>query len=243
MPQVMLNPFKKTRQSTELLGFSARSLIIIIAFGMVLIAAIAIAIYFYFQYQETQIQLNKSTQANQQAVLISKVGKLIILPSGEQPTIATVSDIDKLKGQPFFAHARNGDKVLIYAKAQEAVLYDPLANKIVEVGPITLTQVTPTSTLEATPAPVNVAFYNGTTIVGLTKTVAQELAVKMPNVTVVERVNAEKSTYASTIVVDQTGKNATEAAQLAKVLNGKVGKLPSGEEKAENADLLVILGK
>src|ERR1700722_19441064 len=128
MPQ--LNPFKKIGQSTELLGFSSRSLIIIVAFAIVLLASIALAIYFYFQYQQTQTQLNKSTSGNEQAALISEVGKLIVLPSGEQPTVATVSDINKLKGQSFFVHARDGDKVLIYSKAQEAILYDPLAGKI-----------------------------------------------------------------------------------------------------------------
>lgn len=243
MPQFSLNPFKKTGQSTATLGFSSRSLVIIIAFGIILIAAIVIAIYFYFQYQQTQTQLNKSAQANEQAVLLSEVGKLIVLPSGEQPTIATVSDIDRLKGQTFFSHAKNGDKVLIYSKAQEAILYDPIANKIVEVGPITLTQATPTSLPTPAAVPITVALYNGTTTVGLTETITQKLKTEMPNATVVERVNAEKSTYTTTIVIDQTGKNATEAATLARVLNGKVGKLPAGEEKAENTDLLVILGK
>ena len=241
MPQ--LNPFKKIGQSTELLGFSSRSLIIIVAFGIVLLASIALAIYFYFQYQQTQTQLNKSTIGNEQAALISEVGKLIVLPSGEQPTVATVSDISRLKGQSFFIHARDGDKVLIYSKAQEAILYDPLAGKIVEVGPISLTQVTPTTSITPTPELVNVALYNGTATVGLTETVTQQLKAKMPSVTVVSRINAQKSTYTSTLIIDQTGKNASSAAALAKVLDGKVGTLPVGELKAPGADVLVILGK
>lgn len=243
MPRVMLNPFKKIGQHTEELGFSSRSLIVIIAFSIVLIAAIGIAIYFYIQYQQTQMQLNRSTQSNEQAVLLNEVGKLIVLPSGEQPQIATVTDVSKLKGQSFFAHARNGDKVLIYAKSQQAILYDPVANKIVEVGPINMMQVSPTPTASLTPVPVNVALYNGTTTVGLTETVAQELKTKLPIITVVSRTNAQKSTYASTIVIDQTGKNASTAAELAKLLNGNVSKLPTGETKAANADILVILGK
>ena len=240
--QDLFKNIKKATQTAQL-GFSSRSLIIIIAFGIVLIAAIGFAIYFYIQYQQTQVQLNRSTQSNEQAALINEVGKLIVLPSNEQPEIATVSDTNKLKGQPFFINARNGDKVLIYSKAQEAILYDPIANKIVEVGPIALTQVTPTESITPTAAPVNVALYNGTTTIGLTETIAQELKVKMPNFVVVARVNASKSTYTSTIIVDQTGKDATLAAELAKTLQGKVGKLPSGEQKATGADLVVILGK
>jgi len=245
MPHVTQNLFKKIKRAgqTAQLGFSSRSLIIIIAFGIVLVAAIGFAVYFYIQYQQTQMQLNRSTQSNQQAALVDEVGKLIVLPSDEQPEIATVSDVKKLKGQPFFVNAQNGDKVLIYSKAQEAILYDPVANKIVEVGPISLTQVTPTESVTPTAAPVSVSLYNGTTTIGLTETIAQELKVKMPNVVVVDRANAAKSTYTSTVVIDQTGKNATEAAELAKVLNGKVGKLPTGEQKVPGADLLVILGK
>ncbi|MEN9622140.1 MAG: hypothetical protein RLZZ67_574 [Candidatus Parcubacteria bacterium] len=66
----------------------------------------------------------------------ARISKLMVLPSDELPTLATVSDPEKLKDQPFFANAKAGFKVLVYTKAQKAVLYDPTANKIVEVAPI-----------------------------------------------------------------------------------------------------------
>lgn len=66
----------------------------------------------------------------------AKISKLIILPSDEEPTLATVSDPEKLRSQPFFANAKAGFKVLVYAKAQKAILYDPYSNRIVEVAPI-----------------------------------------------------------------------------------------------------------
>lgn len=68
--------------------------------------------------------------------LAQKVGRLIILPDDEVPTVATVSDPDKLKDQSFFASAKAGDKVLIYTNAKIAVLYDPTLDKIVTVAPI-----------------------------------------------------------------------------------------------------------
>src|SRR6266700_982129 len=120
MPLVKKDPVK-TVTLTEPLGFTSQSLLIIIGLAIVLVAAVGIAVYFYLQYQRTQDQLNKTTQSNEQAALISEVGKLIVLPTGEQPTVATVSDLNRLKGQSFFAHARNGEKVLIYTKAQEAI--------------------------------------------------------------------------------------------------------------------------
>lgn len=237
-----INPFK-TGKSAASLGFSSRSLTIVVAFGIVLLFAIGGAVYFYMQYQQSESLLSKSAQSDNQQTLISEVGKLIDLPTGEQPTVATVSDVIKLRSQSFFAHAQNGDKVLIYTKAQEAILYDPFANKIVEVGPVNLTQPSPTP-LEPTetPAPVTVAIYNGTSTAGLANKVGLELSQEMSNVTVIEKSDAKES-YSSTIVVDLTGKNATEASGLAKALNGQVGAFPKAEIKPTNADLLVILGK
>lgn len=74
--------------------------------------------------------------------VIAAVGRLMVLPD-ETPTIATVDDPDKLKGQPFFENAKKGDKVLIFSKAKRAVLYDPVADKIVESAPLTGTEAPP----------------------------------------------------------------------------------------------------
>lgn len=68
--------------------------------------------------------------------LVSKVGKLMILPKDEDPTIATVSDLSKLQGQPFFEKAEVGDKVLIYQKAKTAILYRPSTNLIIALAPL-----------------------------------------------------------------------------------------------------------
>lgn len=69
--------------------------------------------------------------------LKAEVAQLIILPD-ETPTIATVSDAEKLKSQPFFANAQNGDRVLLFAIAKKAILYRPGTKKIVEVAPINI---------------------------------------------------------------------------------------------------------
>lgn len=69
--------------------------------------------------------------------IVEEVGALIMLPDGETPTVATVTEPEKLKDQAFFAHAKVGDKVLLYTIAKKAYLYDPLAKKLIEVAPIT----------------------------------------------------------------------------------------------------------
>ena len=179
--------------------------------------------------------------------LVAKVGQLMELPGGEQPTVATVSDVSKLQGQKFFEHAKNGDKVLLYQNAKEAILYDPDANKIVQVSAIVApeNQARQAASSSAVPAasPVKVALYNGTTIPGLTKTVQEQLKQAAKNVTVTSRENASSSAYTKTLVIDLTGSHQADAEQLAGILKGTVGSLPAGEVKPEGADVLVILGK
>ena len=82
-----------------------------------------------------------ATQVQQAQVkdLIAKVGKLIILPTGEEPVVATINDAASLiKDQVFYKGAQNGDIVLVYQKASKAIVYSPTRNVIVNVGPIFL---------------------------------------------------------------------------------------------------------
>jgi len=68
--------------------------------------------------------------------LAERVGMLMVLPTDETPTIATVSDPEALKGQAFFIDAKKGDKVLIYTNAKKAILYDSVINKIITIAPL-----------------------------------------------------------------------------------------------------------
>ncbi len=77
------------------------------------------------------------TKAESQSV-VKAVGKLYIIPTDESPTVAAIQDKTKLSGQAFFKDARNGDYVLVYAKAKTALLYRKSINKLVNVGPINL---------------------------------------------------------------------------------------------------------
>lgn len=91
---------------------------------------------------KNSIEINSKEFSNGQGgeidTIISEVSKLMVLPDNEKPTVATVSDPIILQGQPFFFKAKKGDKVLIYTKAQKAILYDPVANKIINVAPINI---------------------------------------------------------------------------------------------------------
>ncbi len=105
--------------------------------AVVVLASLATAFYLYSQLNQLKTDPQKAVQAESKD-LIARVGRLIVLPEGEEPTIATVTDTELLKSQPFFVNAKKGDKVLIYTNARKAILYNPLDNKIVEVAPVNL---------------------------------------------------------------------------------------------------------
>jgi flagellar basal body-associated protein FliL len=198
--------------------------------------------YFYTQYQKSQRLLNDpnaASKAESDAVL-SKLKKLMMLPAGEQPSIATVLDISKLKDQPFFVNASNGDKVVIYTKAQIAILYSPDKNLIVNVAPVSASPQSSTSPT-ATQA-VKTALYNGTTTTGLTQTAAAKLASQFSSLDITEKVSAAKSDYQTSVVIDLTGKNAALASAIAQAIGANVSALPAGEVAPKGAELLIIVG-
>ncbi len=126
---------------TGIKSLKLNQLLIPLLLILVLVAG-GIAYYYYSQYQRSQLLLKNPTVVGQKEAqqLIDAVGKLIILPKDETPTVATVTDASKLKDQPFFKNAKNGFKVLIYPKARKAILYDPVEKKIVDVAPVNISQ-------------------------------------------------------------------------------------------------------
>jgi len=109
----------------------------------------------YFYSQLSELKADPQARAQKEvASLVAKVSQLIVLPENETPTVATVSDVEALSAQPFFAKASNGDKVLIYTSAKKAILYNPEMNKVVEIAPVNIgNNQGAGSATPATPAP------------------------------------------------------------------------------------------
>jgi hypothetical protein len=109
---------------------------VLVSFIILLLVALggsAAGIYYYAKYTHT---LKKVADPKLEAKeLVQKLGKLIELPE-EEPTVATVTNAEQIKSQPFFAKAKNGDRVILYTNGRMAILYDDKANKIVNVGVI-----------------------------------------------------------------------------------------------------------
>jgi hypothetical protein len=108
------------------------------------VAGLGLLTYGYIDTKNQLAKLSGSKTANQPEVdqLVGEIGKHFDLPD-EAPTLATVSDVTKLKNQEFFKDAKDGDKVLIYAKEGRALLYRPSTGKIIEYSKVNLNTQTP----------------------------------------------------------------------------------------------------
>lgn len=175
--------------------------------------------------------------------LVDKVSKLAVLPNGEDPTVATVTDVEKLKDQPIFAKAQNGDKLLIYAGAGKAFLYRPGDNKLVDVIPVNTSSSSQGAVAGATTTDLTrVAIANGTTKETANNDAESLIKQVVQGVTIAGKTNAKKTDYTKTLVIDLSGKKAVAATKIANALKGTVVKaIPEGEDKP-NADILVIVG-
>lgn len=94
-----------------------------------------LSIFLLVQYNEAQSKLQGGSQ-HYYEVQTKRLGKLILLPTSEKPTIVTVKDVSKLSGQKFYANAKNGDITFVYPQLQKAILYRPSNNLIINVAPI-----------------------------------------------------------------------------------------------------------
>ena len=226
-------------------------------FGFILLVivggSLATSAYFYKQYEKIKKNPNLVAQEEVKS-LVAQVGQLMVLPTDEVPSIATVVDKDKLKDQAFFKNTAKDDKILIYTKAKKAILYRPSTHKIIEFAPLAIgdnqSQSTvlgsETGNISPTTAPVQetakVVILNGSNTAGLTNTV--EAKIKEINGTqVLYKNNAAKKDYASNLVIDLTGGHDELVKQITQSIGGETSNMVEGEQKPANADILVIVSK
>lgn len=228
----------------------------IIGFIIMIVVAGSLGSSAYFYKQYDKIKKNPNIVAQEEAKsLTGKVGKLMVLPTDEAPSIATVVDKDKLKDQPFFKNTLKDDKILIYTKAKKAILYRPSTNKIIEFAPLAVGEdnqsavlgsdtQNSTSNIEPTPtsAPAKTVILNGSKTAGLT-TIAETKIKEIGGIQVLFKNNAAKSDYTSNLVIDLTGGHDEQVKQIAKSIDGNISSMVDGEVKPSNADILVIVSK
>ncbi len=113
-------------------SYSNQSIVVAGAFFLVIAIISFFSLAYYFDSRDPNVIAQKEIGS-----ITKKIGKFMELPEGEEPTLATVSDREKIKDQLFFAKAENGDKVLVYPIAKKAILYRPSTGKIIEVANLT----------------------------------------------------------------------------------------------------------
>ena len=217
--------------------FLIGSIVVLVLFAGVATYA---GIYFYRQYQKADYALKNPTEAAKKEVedIKKKVSTLMLTPA-EEPTVATISEVEKLQAQPFFTNAQNGDKVLMYKSAKKAILYRPSAHIIVEVAPL---EISDTANQTDQASKVSITLRNGTEKAGATKAVEDELAVKIKNFTIVGRDTAKSRDYKETTIVDLSGNKKQIVDALATAIGGRVAALPFGEDAPSASDILIIIG-
>jgi len=116
-----------------------------------------VGVWSYKKYQETNKELNQlktlegqqTLAETQRTLLLEAVGKLILLPEDEVPTIATITSVEELsEQQPFFKDATNGDKLLVYSESKRAIIYSPKKDTLVNVGALFLNDTVDPSTVD-----------------------------------------------------------------------------------------------
>jgi hypothetical protein len=221
--------------------------ILIILLSLVAVIGIGGSYYFYTKYSAIKERPDLEAQKETQSI-ISMAGELIELPQGEIPTVATISDKEKLKDQTFFKTAANGDILLAYTTAMQAILYRPSTNKIINVAPITidqqksLEQGTTQNASATADRKYTITYYNGTKVVGAALLTENLVKATYKDYVTKSIANAARNDYAEAQIIDISGTHPQESAELAKLLKGKVVALPQGEA-APSSDFLIISGK
>jgi hypothetical protein len=188
--------------------------------------------------------------------VIGLIGKFMVVPTDEKPSVVVLKDVASLEAQQSFYHgAKDGDILILYST--RAIIYDAAANKLVAMGPVQRNEATPAPTasgsaafspspsVSATPiAPekVTVDVRNGTTTAGLAGTMASTL--KKNTWVTIGAVGDAKGSFTKTVLVDLSkGKKPGAVAELERILKvTAVTELPKGESTS-TADLLIIVGK
>lgn len=205
------------------------SRIIVILALVVAIASIGFATYQYSEAQKLKTTEGAKQVAEDEAkALKEKVAKLMQLPD-EKPTVATIKDITKLKDQPFFNGAKNGDKVLIFTEARKAVIYREGENIVINSGPIAVTSDNETS--------------KGVTVMASASGSSKDAATKVAAISGVTVGEAKaKKNYSKTQVLDVSGNSSEKAQEIATALGGEViTTLPSGETAPAGASIVVFV--
>lgn len=114
-----------------------------------LLLAIGTSGYLYYRYNQAtsdpqgQLEQKNSTETKE---VLDSLGRILLLPTDKQPTVAKVEDVDKLKksNETFYKDVTKGDYLVLYT--DRAIIYRKTENKIINIAPIVDTSRATTKT-------------------------------------------------------------------------------------------------
>lgn len=170
-PAALQNPFqsdeKKPQKDSKLpevkvkldLAFLKAKYVVLFLAIATGIAGSALAIYSYQKLNSSNtlgaqvIADSERLSEKEIKALKDKVSLIAVLPQDEIPVVLPITDLTKLHSNEFFKDAKLKDKILIFKQAGKIILYDPINNKIVNMGPYSETPAVLTPSPIPTPTP------------------------------------------------------------------------------------------
>lgn len=113
---------------------------VVIVLLIALLAGIGFAGYDYFLAKKYIFKtISNEEKAKQEIAAVTRaIRKAVDLPPDEKAAMATITDINQLKDQQFFANAQNGDVVLMYPESGKALIYRPESKRVIEFGALVI---------------------------------------------------------------------------------------------------------
>jgi anionic cell wall polymer biosynthesis LytR-Cps2A-Psr (LCP) family protein len=170
----------------------------------------------------------------------SMLKKHMVLPK-EEPIIASVKDVDKLKQeQPFYRNAINGDKVFIWT--DKAVIYRPEEDRIIDFGIII-----PKKSVSPSPQSsrvVNISVLSSSENSEEGSNITEALQNKQfQGISFAISNSSKTGSYKKTLIIDKVGGNNTIVNQLAEELGASIESSVPANEKVNNDSDIVIISK
>lgn len=176
---------------------------------------------------------------------LEKIQSMVIVPTDEAPTLATVVATDALREQAFFRFVELQDKLFLYDASRIAILYRPSEQKIVNMAYLfegadrAAPQVQGTSTASAQlKEPATVAVYYSTDSAALRSKVGETLR-SLPSLSISREALTRETSYEGMTVIDVNGSNDVIVKTLVDALDAEVGQMPEDED-VPDADMLII---
>lgn len=227
--------------------------LLIVAVVLVVSAIACVELAYELKYDKRGLA-NKETnsiksslkQQNLEAVKAAVIKNYGLLQD-EDPILATVTDIEKMRSQQFSVKIENDDKVLIYTQNKKIILFRPSSNKIIDISQelginFVGTNQNNAKSVEAVKNKTvseKIVVANGARISGLAQKIGEVIGNTF-GINIAEKTNAIGK-YKNTMVIDLSGSNLALAQEIAESIGGEVAELPA-EEETPAADILVIGG-